>query len=292
MSDYFEKYQIRRLRSSYLSVIVSITVVLFMLGTLGVVGIKYRQGIAYLKNQITMTIFLKDSLRGNQIKNLKLFLAKKPAIKNVAFISKQEAIASYSKTLGADFLKILGTNPLKDAFDVRFKKSFVNSKQIEILKKELNENAFVYEVIYDKALVPLLNKNLKKISLWALGFIIFFGFISVVLINASIRLSMYSKRFIISTMQIVGATKSFIRKPFLIKSIQLGFIAALIANGLLLLGLYYLHVKIPYLQFFSDKESIMLICVSTWIIGILVSGLSTFFAVQKFLNLKTNQLYY
>lgn len=292
MSNYFEKYQLRRLRSSYFSVIVSSTVVLFMLGILGITGMKYKQGVRYFKEQITMTVFLKDSLAPHQIENMKKSLAKKPAVKEIVFVSREQAVNSYSKILGEDFLKILGTNPLKNAFDVRFEKSFVNTQKIALFKKELQENAFVFDVVYDKNLVPLLNKNLQKIGFWASIFLVFFGLIAMVLISASIRLSIYSKRFIINTMQMVGATKKFIRRPFLIKSIQLGTLSAFVANVLFLLCLYYLDRKIPYLDFFNDKKFLFLICLNMFITGIFISWISTFFAVQKFLKLKSHQLYY
>ena len=288
----FEKYQKRRLRTSYLSVIVSITVVLFMLGVLGLLGIKYQQGIDYFKNQITMTIFLKDGLTQNQIREFKKSLIQRKQIQKVIFISKQQAIQSYSKDLGKNFLKTLGTNPLKDAFDIHLKKSFVNNLTIKDIKKSLMNNVFVSEVIYDATLISLLNKNLKKISFWVLGFVVFFGLIAIVLINSAIRISMYSKRFIIKTMQMVGATKNFIKIPFLLKSVQLGFIASVIASILLLTSLYYLNLKIPELAFFSDIKATGLVIFGIFTVGIFISLSSTFFAVQKYLKLKTSQLYY
>ncbi|VAW26545.1 Cell-division-associated, ABC-transporter-like signaling protein FtsX, partial [hydrothermal vent metagenome] len=229
MDKSFEKYQKRRLQSSYLSVIISISLVLFLIGVLGLFVIKAKSITEHFKEKVTMTIFLNDNAKKKDVEILKAELKKAAYAKSVTYISKKEAAKKYSEEIGEDFIKFLGNNPLKNAIDISLKSAFVTPEKMAEIEKKLLVRSIIAEVVYDKPLIELLTKNITRLSFWMLLFSGVFTLIAVVLINSSIRLSVYSKRFTIKTMQMVGATKGFIRIPFIWKSIQLGVLGAVIS---------------------------------------------------------------
>lgn len=292
MSSKFESYQNRRLRSSYFSVVISIALVLFMVGFLGLVLLKSSQVANHFKEEIVMTLFLKNETSKEQIKNLRNSLKKEEFTSNIVFIDKEEAAKFYVKDLGEDFIAYLGTNPLKNSIDIYLKPDFVTPLKMEQISKKFQKNSFVFEVSYDKTLVTFLTQNIQKVSFWLFIISSFFGLIALILINSSIRLSIYSKRFNIKTMQMVGATKRFIRKPFLWRSVKLGFLGALISFLGLGIVIYYIDKKIPTLELLSDYSVMIYVSSGIVIVAFIISWLSTFFATQRFLNLQTEELYY
>jgi cell division transport system permease protein len=292
MSSKFESYQNRRLRSSYFSVVISIALVLFMVGFLGLVLLKSSQVANHFKEEIVMTLFLKNETSKEQIKNLRNSLKKEEFTSNIVFIDKEEAAKFYVKDLGEDFIAYLGTNPLKNSIDIYLKPDFVTPLKMEQISKKFQKNSFVFEVSYDKTLVTFLTQNIQKVSFWLFIISSFFGLIALILINSSIRLSIYSKRFNIKTMQMVGATKRFIRKPFLWRSVKLGFLGAFISFLGLGIVIYYIDKKIPTLELLSDYSVMIYISSGIVIVAFIISWLSTFFATQRFLNLQTEELYY
>jgi len=292
MSSSFEKYQKRRLMSSYFSVVVSIALVLFMIGVLGMVVLKSTKIANHFKEKVAITLFLKDNVKRAQSSKLEASLEKKKYINSVIFISKETAAKEYSKDIGEDFLTFLGSNPLKNAIDIHLKPEFVSPLKMDIIKRELSENAYIAEVVYDEPLIELLTQNIQKVSFWILIIAGFFTIVAIVLINSSIRLSVYSKRFTIKTMQMVGATKRFIRGPFIWKSIRLGIVGALLASAGLFAVLYYVSKELPELELLEDKNELGIVFGCVMLSGIFVTWISTFFATQRFLNLKTDQLHY
>ena len=292
MSSKFESYQNRRLRSSYFSVVISIALVLFMVGFLGLVLLKSSQVANHFKEEIVITLFLKNETSKEQIKNLRNSLKKEEFVSNIVFIDKEEAAKFYAEDLGEDFIAYLGTNPLKNSIDIYLKPDFVTPIKMEQISKRFQKNSLVFEVSYDKTLVTFLTQNIQKVSFWLFIISSFFGLIALILINSSIRLSIYSKRFNIKTMQMVGATKRFIRKPFLWRSIKLGFLGALISFLGLGIVIYYIDKKIPTLELLSDYSVMIYISSGIVIVAFIISWLSTFFATQRFLNLQTEELYY
>lgn len=292
MSSKFDSYQKRRLRSSYISVVISIALVLFMVGILGLVLLKSTRVANLFKEQVAMTLFLKDDLTKDNIEKLRESLAKENFTRQIVYITKEEAAKSYSKEIGEDFLNFLGANPLKNGIDIYLKAEYVTPEQMEVLEKKFQDNAFVSEVSYDKPLIQLLTKNIQKISFWLLALSSFFGLIAIILINSSIRLSIYSKRFNIKTMQMVGATKRFIRKPFIWQSLRLGILGAIIALIGLSVVIYYLNKQIPDLALLKDYISLSYLGGGVIVSSFLITWLSTFFATQRFLNLQTDELYY
>jgi len=288
----FEKYQKRRLRSSYFSVVISIALVLFLIGVLGLIVIKTTSITEHFKEKVSMTIFLKDNAKNKDVEILKAELKKTDYTKSVTYISKKEAAKKYSEDIGEDFVEFLGNNPLKNAIDISLKSEFVTPEKMVDIEKNLSIRSIVSEVVYDKPLIDLLTKNISRLSFWMLLFSGLFTLIAVVLINSSIRLSVYSKRFTIKTMQMVGATKGFIRVPFIWKSVQLGIFGAFVAIAGLIAFAYYIDQTIPELDMFANYEMLGLLIAVIVGLGILITWISTFFATQRFLNLRTEELYY
>ena len=292
MSSKFDSYQKRRLRSSYFSVVISIALVLFMVGFLGLVLLKSTQVANHFKEEVVITLFLKNDTSKEQIENLRTSLLKELFTRKIIYISKGDAAKFYAEDLGEDFVNYLGTNPLKNSIDIYLNPGFVTPKKMQEISDRFNKNSFVFEVSYDKPLVTFLTQNIQKVSFWLFAISSFFGLIALILINSSIRLSVYSKRFNIKTMQMVGATKGFIRKPFIWSGIRLGFIGALISLAGLAAVIYYIDQKIPTLQLVTDYVTLAYLGGGILLIAFIISWLSTFFATQRFLNLHTDELYY
>jgi cell division transport system permease protein len=292
MSSNFDSYQKRRLRSSYFSVVISIALVLFMVGFLGLVLLKSTQVANHFKEEVVITLFLKNDTSKDQTENLRNSLIKEIFTRKIIYISKEDAAKFYAKDLGEDFVNYLGTNPLKNSIDIYLNPGFVTPEKMEEIADRFKNNTYVFEVSYDKPLVTFLTQNIQRVSFWLFVISSFFGLIALILINSSIRLSVYSKRFNIKTMQMVGATKSFIRKPFIWNGIQLGFIGAIVSLIALSVVIYYIDQKIPSLQLTSDYTTLAYLGGGILIIAFVISWLSTFFATQRFLNLQTEKLYY
>ncbi|WP_299135467.1 permease-like cell division protein FtsX [uncultured Tenacibaculum sp.] len=292
MNTSFDSFQKRRLQSSYVSVVVSIALVLFMIGVLGLVLLKSTKVANHFKEKVVMTLFLKDDVSKKQLDKFKTVIQKEAYTKNLAYISKAEAAKSYKRDLGEDFLKFLGDNPLKNGIDIYLNATYVTPEKMLELENKYIKNNYVAEVNYDKPLVKLLTKNIKRMSFWLLVLSGFFGLVAIILINSSIRLSIYSKRFNIKTMQMVGATKRFIRKPFIWQSIKLGLLGAFIAFLGLSIVIYYVDSYIPTLELIKDYVSLCYVTGGVLFIAFFITWISTFFATQRFLNLQTNDLYY
>ena len=292
MSSSFEKHQKRRLISSYFSVVISIALVLFLLGSMGLLVLNAKSVSDNFKEQVILTIYLEDSSKDVEIKQLEKSLAFSDYVKQTEFISKESAADFMKLEYGEDFLDDIGYNPLKNSIQVNLKADYVTARRLDSISESTLKKNFVEDIKYDKDLVSLMNSNVKRLSLWILIISGIFTAIAVLLINSSIRLAVYSKRFSIKTMQMVGATKKFIRRPFIWRSIRLGIIGSLMAIIGMAIVLYYVDISFPEFQLIQNKISIGLLFASIFLIGILITWWSTFFATQRFLKLKTDQLYY
>ena len=286
-----EKFQNRRVLNSYFSVIISITLVLFLLGVLGLFVLNYRSITSHFKEQIAMNVYLKNNAKEIEITQLQKKILLNPATKKVNYISKEEAAKSYVNEIGEDFISFLGYNPLLDVIDIFFNASYVNNLTLSSTKTDIENFDFVDEVVYDEPLLELLEENVQKITFGLLFFTLLFIVIALLLINSSIRLSIFSKRFVIKTMQLVGAKKSFIRKPFILNNMLLGFISSLISLGILSYFIYVINRQFPEFKIFNQINELAFIYLIVMIFGITISGLSTFFATQRYLNLKSNNSY-
>lgn len=292
MSSSFEKYQKRRLITSYFSVVVSIALVLFLLGLLGLLVLNTKKVADYFKETIAVGVYFKDTAKDVEMKQLEKSLSLADYTKSIKFVSKEEAAEAHSAELGEDFIEYLGENPLQNSIDLYLNADFVAADKVDEIAAEISSKNFVEEVTYDKPLISLLNDNIKKISLWVLIISGIFTFIAVLLINSSIRLSVYAKRFTIKTMQMVGATKRFIRRPFVWKSVKLGIIGAIIALAGMAGVLYYADKSFPQLTLLDDPLLLGALFAGVFVLGILITWFSTFLATQRFLNLRTDELYY
>ncbi len=292
MTTSFEKYQKRKLRSSYVSVVISIALILFLVGILGLLVLKTKKITDHFKEQIVVTVYFKDIAIDTEVASFKKEVEKAEYTKSMTFISREQAAEEFSKDIGEDFLKFLGKNPLKDAIDIVLNADYVAPEKIEAIEKKLLMNRVVEEVSYDKPLITLLTQNIQKVSFWVLVVSGVLTFMAVLLINNAIRLSIYSKRFTIKTMQLVGATRSFISIPFIKQGVKLGIIGALIANVVVFAVVIYINKFLPELLLLKDYGILLTLFSGTILLGILITALSTFFATQRFLNLRTDELYY
>jgi cell division transport system permease protein len=291
MSSSYDKFQKRRLISSYFSVVLSVFLVLFLLGILGLFVINSKKLADDFKEEIAMTVFFDNKSNDTIIKAFDSEMQTAPFVKSFDYVTKEEAAKQHADIIGEDFMTFLGENPLQNSFDIHLKADYIVTDSIAKIEARLRSNEMVSDIVYDKQLVNLVNDNIKKVSFWILIISGFLAFVAVLLINSSMRLSIYSNRFIIKTMQMVGATKSFIRKPFIWRSIKLGMIGA----GLAILGLigtlYYVHTTYPNLNILEEEVMTAAVLIGVLVVGIIITWLSTFFATQRFLNLRTDDLY-
>ena len=292
MSSSFERHQKRRLISSYFSVVISIALVLFLLGLLGMLVLNAKTISDNFKERVVMTIYLNDSAKEVEINQLEKSLALATYVKETSYVSKEDAADFMKGEYGEDFLDDVGYNPLQNSIEVNLKADFVTEQRLDSISQAVLTKKFVDDARYDKDLVSIMNSNVKRISVWVLVISAIFTLIAVLLINSSIRLSVYSKRFIIKTMQMVGATKQFIRKPFVLRSIRLGIIGAILALMGMAVVLYYVDKTFPELELLQNQIMIISLFLGVFILGIIITWVSTYFATQRFLNLKTDQLYY
>ena len=286
-----DNYQKRRILNNYFSVIISITLVLFFVGILGLFLLNTKSLASHFKEQIVMTVYLKDSAKDIEITQMQKKIQLNSSTKRVQFKSKEEAAEEYARDIGEDFVEFLGFNPLLNSIDIYFNAAYVNALSLNQTKTEIEISDFVAEVVYDQPLVTLLEKNIERISYVLLISTALFVVIALLLINSSIRLSIYSKRFVIKTMQLVGATKSFIRRPFILSHLSLGIISSFLALTALNFLLWEVNKKFPELEIMQQKSELMIVFGSVLILGISITGVCTFFATQRYLNLKTDAVY-
>ena len=286
-----DNYQKRRILNNYFSVIISITLVLFFVGILGLFLLNTKSLASHFKEQIVMTVYLKDSAKDIEITQMQKKIQLNSSTKRVQFKSKEQAAEEYARDIGEDFVEFLGFNPLLNSIDIYFNATYVNALSLNQTKTEIEISDFVAEVVYDQPLVTLLEKNIERISFVLLISTALFVVIALLLINSSIRLSIYSKRFVIKTMQLVGATKSFIRRPFILSHLSLGIISSFLALTALNFLLWEVNKRFPEIEIMQQTSELMIVFGSVLILGISITGVSTFFATQRYLNLKTDAVY-
>ncbi|MCF8372138.1 MAG: permease-like cell division protein FtsX [Bacteroidales bacterium] len=281
-----------RLRSSYFTTILSISLVLFLIGLMGLLLLNSQRLSDYVKENIGFSVILKDNIKEVDIIRLQKELDATHYIKSTEYIPKERAAREFSEELGEDFVTFLDYNPLLASIEVKLYAGYANPDSIAVIEGSFQDYAQVKEVYYQKNLVHLINDNLKRISFYIFIFSLLLLLIAVVLINNTIRLSVYSKRFIINTMQLVGATNSFIRRPFMYNSIFQGLLGAAIAI-LLLLGLIDVAQKeLSGVISFKEYELLSILFAIVVAVGIVLTGISAWFAVNKYLRMKADELYY
>ncbi|KAF2520119.1 FtsX-like permease family protein [Flavobacterium salilacus subsp. salilacus] len=290
MASSFEKFQKRRLISSYFSVVLSIFIVLTLLGALGLFVINTEKISSYVKENIPMTVFFKKEANDSIMQSFGEELKNAPYIKDYVYVSKEEA-AQNNKDIMGDYENLLDSNPLLNSYDIHLKGGYVQTDSIKNIEVALRTNPMVADITYDLVLVEMANDNIKVITFWILVISGILAFIAMLLINSALRLSIYNHRFTIKTMQMVGATKSFIRRPFVWRGIKLGLIGSLLAIGVLMWLVYYVDAALPVLNIWEDWMPTAIVFGGVLAFGIIITAISTFFATQRFLNLRTDDLY-
>lgn len=282
----------RRLKSSYISTVVSVTLVLFVLGLLGLIVLHAKKISEYIQENIGFTVILLDNAQRSDILELQNTIDLMEAVKSSEFVSKEKAAQDLKEELGEDFVEFLGYNPLFPSIDVRLRAGHTHPDTLKLFESRLMNNRIVKEVYYQESLVHVINDNVRRIGAVLILFSLLLTVIAFALINNTIRLSVFSKRFLIKSMQLVGATQSFIRSPFVVKGLTQGIIGAVIAIGLLILTLYTAQKHIPELKAFQDIGMLLLLFAIVLFLGIIISWISTYFAVRKYLKINTDHLYY
>ena len=282
-------YEIKRTRNNLVSLFVINTLVLFLLSVIGFIYLKSSSIENYFKENVLVNIYLKNSSKEGEIKQLTKFLNLNEDIKEIEFISKEDAAELFTNEIGEEFVGFLGYNPLLDLITVKLYGDKIDVYSIEDLIASFKNFEFIEEIEYDKPLVESLVKNFDRIGIWIISVSIFFFIISFILINNSIRISIYSKRNIIKTMQLVGATKSFIRKPFINSYTRVGLYSAIVSVIFLLISINQFSYQIDEIDFFSDINEIITLILFIILFAIFTSYISSYFVTQRYLKLKISR---
>lgn len=280
-----------RIRTSYATSVISISLVLFLIGLAGLLLLNASKISSYVKENIGFSVILKNSVKDVEMHRIQKELDAMPYIKSTNYISKDEAAEVLQEELGEEFISFLGYNPLLSSIDVKFYAEYANPDSIAIIEYELREFNQIKEIYYQKSLVHLVDENVKKITFILLSFSGLLLLIAVALINNTIRLSIHSKRFLIRTMQLVGATRGFIQSPFVFKSAIQGIVSALISLCMLSGVIYFAQQEFTEIASSQDFELIGILYITVIIVGIIISAISTYFAVNRYLNLHSDDLY-
>lgn len=292
MKDFQEKHIKRRLRTSSLSTILSISLVLLMLGSMGFIFVNSQKITKYIKENVGITIVLNNEKIAVDVLQFQKNLDANEWIKSTIYVSKEDAAKELVSELGEDFVSFLGFNPLSNTIDVFMKSEYANSQTMEQLAEIVKKNELVKDVVFQNDLIDTINNNMKKLNLILVSFSILLMIVSVTLINNTIRLTVYSKRFLIKTMKLVGATNGFIRKPFIMIGLRQGVLSGLIGILLIMLVLFGVQKEMPELLQLQDINSLVIIFALVFIFGILISTLVTNFSVSKYLKIKEDELYH
>lgn len=282
----------KRIKTSGITVIISLSLVLFMLGALGVLIINANKLSIHFKENIGFQVYLKDTANSAQTDGLIQEISNSAYAKSVTLITKEQAAEKLKADLGEDFVVFLGSNPLLNSLDVKLNANYVNADTLMAVEKILMQKPFIKEIVYQKDMINSLNKNTKAIAFFILIFSGALLIVAIALINNTIRLSIYSQRFLIRTMYLVGATRAFISKPFIFKGIRQGIIAGVIASTLLAAFLILSVRFIPDLMQLQDENVLVILFVAIVLIGIMISAFSALLSVLRYLKLKTSDLYF
>lgn len=292
MAKQEEKYNRRRLRSAWLTTIVSITLVLFLLGALGILVIHAGNIAKYVKENIMITLVVTQEAQTGDVLAWQKQLEASPCIKSSRFISKEEAAHDLQDELGEEFIDFLGYNPIPATIDIYVNAGYSHPDSLALMVKKLNQDPLVSEVKYQKSLAGKIQDNIGKITTVILGFSVLLLVVSIVLIHNTIRLSIYSRRFIIRTMYLIGATRRFIRWPFIRTSIVQGFLATLISILLIAVLMARIYERFPEFYAVGSELSMIWLAAVLLIIGLFITGISTLLAVNKYLRSNKDKLYY
>ena len=278
--------EVNKVRSNLISIFLINTVVLFTLSLIGFIYLNSTSIENYFKENVTINVYLKNDTKESENKQLIKLLSLKDEVKNVSYLSKEDAAKIFSSEIGEEFIGFLGYNPLLDAISIQLNGDKIDIYSIESFIENLDNFQYIDEIEYNKPLVEALTKNFEKIGLWIMFISVLFIITSFILINNSIKISIYSKRDIIKTMQLVGATSKFIRRPFIYQYVKISLLSSITSIFILYLLVYRLNIQIEEINFFTNfKDTLLLISFIT-AFGFFTSLTSSFFVTQKYLKLK------
>lgn len=281
----------RKARRSSLTAVISITLVLFLLGLFGVLVMNAKMLSDYVKENLEVQVFINEEAEPKQINDLAKQLRANPNVKKLAYISEEEAVKILTDDLGENFVDFLGYNPLLASFTLTVDAQYANTDSLERVKKSLLKNPIVKEVFYQAGVLDLLNKNIRTIAAVVGVFSLLLLLITITLINNSIRLSLYSQRFLIKSMQLVGATSWFIKKPYLLKSLLMGLISVVVSSLLLFAVVAAGDRQLPELAALRDELLTVYIGIGLLLLGLIISFASTWMAINRYLRYKIDELY-
>lgn len=281
----------RKARRSSLTAVISITLVLFLLGLFGVLVMNAKMLSDYVKENLEVQVFINEDADPKQINDLAKQLRANPNVKKLEYISEEDAVEILTNDLGENFVDFLGYNPLLASFTLTVDAQYANTDSLERVKKSLLKNPIVKEVFYQAGVLDLLNKNIRTIAAIVGVFSLLLLLITITLINNSIRLSLYSQRFLIKSMQLVGATSWFIKKPYLIKSLLMGLISVVVSSLLLFAVVAAGDKQLPELAALRDQMLTVYIGIGLLALGLIISFLSTWIAINRYLRYKIDELY-
>ena len=279
----------RRLFTSYISITIIMSVVLFLFGFFGIFFISSNSIANSFKENFSVSIFFKEDAKNIEITQLQNEILMSDYVEKLKYVSKDEAVLLMKDEYGQDFIKELGFNPLVNSIDFNLQSEYVEATLLDSISRLIENKNYVDEIVYDKNLINIINDNIKRISLWLMPSIIILLIITFLVINSSIRLSIYSNRQLIKTMQLVGATKAFIRKPFIKINIFLSLISSIISISAIILLIYYIDLNISFVENISI-ESVITLFLIILSLGLFISYISTFFATQNILKIKADNL--
>jgi cell division transport system permease protein len=280
----------RQLRSSYITTTISIALVLFLMGIIGLLWLNTNRLSKHIKENMGFKVLINNTVKKPEILDLQQRISKAGYVKSATYVSKEEALTIMQNELGEDF-DFLGVNPLPDCIEIKLKAEYATTERMVQIERELQKMPEIKEVVYKKDLMSIINQNIRKISYVIGSFSLLLLLIAIALINNTIRISIYAKRFIIRTMQLVGATHGYIRRPFLKSSLLCGLIGAFIAIILLSGLIYFSSREVKGFISFEAYDLISFLFAGVIATGIIISTISTFFAVNKYLNINTDKLY-
>mgnify|MGYP001482087581 FL=1 len=279
----------RRLFTSYVSITVIMSIVLFLFGFFGIFFISSNSIANSFKENFSVSIFFKENAKKIEIIQLQNELLMSSYIQELKYISKDDALLIMKEEYGQDFIQELGFNPLVNSIDINLQSEFVEASSLDSISAIISKKKYVDEITYDKNLINSINNNIRRVSLWLMPSIMILSIITFLVINSSIRLSIYSNRQLIKTMQLVGATKSFIRRPFIRTNILLSIISSLIAISILILLIYYIDSNISFIENIK-LQSLFMLFIIIISLGLIISYISTFLATQNILKIKADNL--
>lgn len=292
MSKREQKLSKRKLRSSYFTTIVSIALVLFVVGLMGLLLLNAQKLSRSVKENIGFSVILENDIREVDMIRLQKNLDASKYVKSTEYITKERAAQELQEELGEDFIDFLGYNPLFPSIEVRLFAEYANPDSVAKIEQEILKNSQVKEVAYQKSLIEVVNKNIRKISLVWLLFTGALLIISLSLINNTIRLTIFARRFIIKTMQLVGATRRFVRGPFIFKSLTHAIYSIIITYVMLGSTIYLIEVQLPEMAILNDIDTLAVLFAGVFIVGMAIVYISTWFAVNRYLRLRSSDLYY